>query len=106
MILGVKRDVVVGMSGAAVAVVLVGVQVDETGPLVGWLLGGKMRRYLGEGPGRLRRLEFGQLCRAHSDRVRGLVVGSQFFLGANAHMTVRERTPPPHVTGHCRDERT
>lgn len=60
-----------------------------------------MRRYLGGGPGRLRRPELGQLCRAHSDLDRGLVVRSQVFLGATAHVTLRERTPPPHVTGHC-----
>lgn len=62
-----------------------------------------MRRYLGGGPGRLRRLELGQLCRAHSDLDRGLVERSH-FLDASAHMTVRERTPPPHVTGHCKEK--
>lgn len=65
-----------------------------------------MRRYLGGGPGRLRRPEFGQLCSAQSDLDRGLVVRSQVFLGARAHVTVRERTPPPHVTGHCNKKRT
>lgn len=65
-----------------------------------------MRRYLGEGPGRLRRLEFGQLCRAHSDRVRGLFSRLQVSVGANVHVTLRERTPPPHVTGHCKNKRT
>lgn len=59
-----------------------------------------MRRYLGGGPGRLRRLELGQLCRAHSDLDLGLVVRSQVFLDGSAHVTARERTPPPHVTGH------
>lgn len=65
-----------------------------------------MRRYLRLGPGRLRRLELGQLCRAHSDLDRGLVERSQVFLGATAHVTVRERTAPPHVTGHCKVGRT
>lgn len=65
-----------------------------------------MRRYLGGGPGHLRRLELGQLCRAHRDRDRGLVERSQVFFGASAHVTVRERTPPPHVTGHCKDGKT
>ena len=122
VVLGVKRDVVVGMKavvvslvvvffltviaavGVAVAVVLVGAQVDvDVGCfLVGWLFGGKTRRYLGGGPGRLRRPELGQLCRAHSDLDRGLVERSQVFLGATAHVTVRERTLPPHVTGHCK----
>lgn len=60
-----------------------------------------MCRYLGAGPGRLRRLELGQLCRAHSDLDRGLDETSQVFLGVSAHVTVRERTLPPHVTGHC-----
>lgn len=122
VVLRVERDVVVGMKavvvslvvvsfltvmaavGAAVVVVLVGAQVP--GCSVGWLLGGKTRRYLGGGPGRLRRPELGQLCRPHSDLDRGLVERSQVFLGARAHVTVRERTPPPHVTGHCKDYRT
>ncbi len=62
-----------------------------------------MRRYLGGGPGRLRRLELGQLCRAHSDLDRGLVERSH-FLDASVHVTVRERTLPPHVTGHCKEK--
>lgn len=124
VVVGTERDVVVGIKavvtslvvvfflmviaavGVAVAVVLAGVQVGAPGCLVGWLLGGVMRRYLGGGPGRLRRLELGQLCRAHSDLDRGLVERSQVFLGASAHVTVRERTPPPHVTGHCKERRT
>lgn len=124
VVLGVERDVVVGMKavvvslvvvffltvtaavGAAVAVVLVGAQVDVGCFLVGLLFGGKMRRYLGGGPGRLRRLELGQLCRAHSDLDRGLVERSQVFLGVSAHVTVRERTLPPHVTGHCKGRST
>lgn len=65
-----------------------------------------MRRYLGGGPGRLRILELGQLCNAQSDLDRGLDVRSQVLLGARAHVTVRERTPPPHVTGHCKEKRT
>lgn len=119
VVLGVERDVVVGMKavvvslvvvffltvietvGPAVVVVFMGAQVVVLGCLVGWLLGGLMRRYLGGGPGLLRRPELGQLCRAHSDLVRGLVERSQVFLGANVQVTVRERTPPPHVTGHC-----
>lgn len=60
-----------------------------------------MRRYLGGCPGRLWRPEFGQLWRAQSDLDRGLVDRSQVFLADTAHITVRERTPPPHVTGHC-----
>lgn len=90
--------------GVAENVALVGAQV--AGRLVGWLLGGWMRRYFGGGPGRLRRLVLGQLWRAHSDLDRGLVDRSQVFLGATAHVTIRERTPPPHVTGHWRDGRT
>ena len=90
--------------GAGELVVLVGAQV--AGRLGGWLLGGGMRRYFGGGPGRLRRLVLGQLWRAHSDLDRGLVERSQVFLGATAQVTMRERTPPPHVTGHCRDGRT
>ncbi len=123
VVVGTERDVVVGMKavvvslvvvfflivtaavGALVVMVLAGVQVGVPGCLVGWLLGGKMRRYLGGSPGRLRRLELGQLCRAHSDLDRGLVERSQVFLGASAHVTVRERTPPPHVTGHCKEEK-
>lgn len=125
VVLGVERDVVEGMKavvvavvvvflftvtvaavGAAVAVVLEGAQVGaDVGCLVGRLLGGKMRRYLGGGPGRRRRLELGQLCKAHSDLDRGLVERSQVFLGDSAHVTVRERTPPPHVTGHCKGGR-
>lgn len=121
---GVERDVVVEMKavvvslvvvffltvvavvGAVMAVVLVGAQVVVPGCLLGWLLGGWMRRYIGGGPGRLRRPELGQLCRAHSDLDRGLVERSQVFMGASPHVTVRERTPPPHVTGHCKEGRT
>lgn len=86
--------------GAAEDVVLPGAQVDEAGRVVGWRLRGMMRRYLGGGPGCLRRPVLGQLCRPHSDLERGFVDGSQVFFGANVHVTVRERTPPPHVTGH------
>lgn len=85
------------------AVIFMGAQVGETGCWVGRLLGGKMRRYLGGDPGRLRRLELGQLWRAHRDLDRGFVERSQVFLGATAHVTMRERTPPPHVTGHCEE---
>lgn len=95
---------VIAAVGAAEDVVIMGAQVGETGCWAGWLLGGKMWRYLGGGPGRRRRLELGQLCRAHSDLDQGLVERSQVFLGANVHVTVRERTPPPHVTGHCEME--
>lgn len=63
-----------------------------------------MRRYLDAGPNRLRRLEFGQFCKPHSDLVLGLVEGSQAFVGASAQVTRRERTLPPHVTGHCKEE--
>lgn len=119
VVLGTEGDVVLGIKavvvsvivvpsitvmavvGAAEDVVLLGAQVDEAGRVVGLLLGGMMRRYLGGGPGFLRRLEFGQLCRPHSDLERGLVDRSHVFFGASAHVTVRERTPPPHVTGHC-----
>lgn len=91
--------------GADVAMVLGGVQVGVGVEwLVGLLLGGYNWRYLGGGPGRLRRLELGQLCRAHSDLVRGLVERSQVFFGA--HTTERDRTLPPHVTGHCREGTT
>lgn len=123
VVLGVERDVVVGMKAVVVSLVIVffltvietvgpvvvvfmGAQVVVPGCLVGWLLGGLMRRYLGGGPGLLRRPELGQLCRAHSDLVRGLVERSQVFLGATVQVTVRERTLPPHVTGHCMGGRT
>lgn len=86
--------------GAAEDVVLPGAQVDEAGRAVGWRLRGSTRRYFGGGPGCRRRPVLGQLGRPHSDLERGLVDGSQVFFGASVHVTVRERTPPPHVTGH------
>ena len=115
---GVEGDSVVGTTvvvvslvvffvAGTVAVGLVGAQVGEAVGSSGRLFGGEMRRYLGGGPGRLRRLAFGQLCRAHSDLDRGLVVRSQVFLGARTpHVTMRERTLPPHVTGHCKEHGT
>lgn len=86
--------------GAAEDVMLPGAQVDEAGRVVGGRLRGTMRRYLGGGPGWRRSPVLGQLCRPHSDLERGLADGSQVFWGASMHVTVRERTPPPHVTGH------
>lgn len=98
--------VVVGAAVVGAAVGLVGAWLGVAGLMVELLLGGKTRRYLGGGPKRLRRPELGQLCRPHRDLVRGLVEGSQGFLGASVHVTVRDRTLPPHVTGHCEDKDT
>lgn len=69
---------------------------------MGFGLGGL---YFGGGPGRLRRPELGQLCRPHSDLERGLLDRSQVLFGARAHVILRERTPPPHVTGHYEDNK-
>jgi len=105
------EDVGKGVAGAAVVVLCVVVVVVVVAVVVGYLgrrvvalldrvFGGKRRRYLGGGPGRLRRLELGQLCRPHSARGRGLVAGSQGCFGNSEHVTDRDRTAPPHVTGH------
>lgn len=115
MISGSERDVAAGKKaavvplvvvcnlavGAAVVVVFTGAQAGEPRRLMGWISGGLTWRDLGTSPGRLRKLEVGQLCSAHSDLDRGLDERSQVVLGDRAHVTVRERTPPPHVTGHC-----
>jgi hypothetical protein len=99
-----RGDVGEGVDGALVVTAVVGT-LGRTVVVSDLLLGGKRRRYLVGGPGRLRRLELGQLCSAHSERERGLVVRSQLFRGANTHVTDLERTAPPHDTGHWRRTR-